>query len=113
MSGPDRDVLAALEGILRAQDTIRSGSEVCVDAGLTLLLRHYERLPQGTARRLTELAPEVLAAIPTATSDRGTAEERQRLAASAASDAATAQVRRAVNAYRGRLGMAKLEEGST
>lgn len=112
MSGQDRDILAALEGILRAQDTIRSGAEVCVDAGLTLLLRHYERLPPGTARRLTKLVPEVLAAIPAATSDKGTAEERRRLAASAAGIEAMAQVLRAVNAYRERLGMAAPEEGA-
>ena len=109
MSG--RDILAALEGILRAQETIRSGTEVCVDAGLALLLMHYGRLPPGTARRLTELAPEALAAIPHATSDKGTAEERRRLAASAAGGAAMAQVQRAVEAYRERLGTAEPEEG--
>lgn len=113
MSGKDRDILRALEGILRAQETIRSGAEICVEAGLALLRGYHDRLPLGTARRLTELAPDILMAIPHATSGWGTAEERRRLAASAASDAATAQVRRAVNAYRGRLGMANLEEEST
>ncbi|MDO4314667.1 MAG: translation initiation factor IF-2 [Oscillospiraceae bacterium] len=111
MSNKDRNILRALEGILRAQETIRSGTSICVEAGLALLRGYHERLPLATARRLTELAPEVLAAIPHAISGWGTEEERRCLAASAASDAAMAQVRRAVDAYRERLGMATLEEG--
>ena len=73
----ERAILAALERIARMQDSIR---------------------------RLTELHAEDMAEIPRATSTEGTAQDRQRLGEKLASDAATAQVMRAMNVYRARLG---------
>ena len=46
-----------------------------------------------------------------ATSTEGTAQDRQRLGEKLASDAATAQVMRAVNVYRARLGYGPQEGG--
>ena len=54
---------------------------------------------------------EDMAEIPRATSTEGTAQDRQRLGEKLASDAATAQVMRAVNVYRARLGYGPQEGG--
>lgn len=70
-----------------------------------------EQLPPNVARRLTELHAEDMAEIPRATSTEGTAQDRQRLGEKLASDAATAQVMRAVNVYRARLGYGPQEGG--
>ena len=60
---------------------------------------------------LTELHAEDMAEIPRATSTEGTAQDRQRLGEKLASDAATAQVMRALNVYRARLGYGPQEGG--
>lgn len=52
-----------------------------------------------------------MAEIPRATSTEGTAQDRQRLGEKLASDAATAQVMRAMNVYRARLGYGPQEGG--
>ena len=85
----ERAILAALERIARMQDSIRSGMDICRDTGLA----------------------EDMAEIPRATSTEGTAQDRQRLGEKLASDAATAQVMRAVNVYRARLGYGPQEGG--
>lgn len=64
----DKAVLAALDGIVRMQRTIRGGLDVCVDTGLVFVRTYYNNLPEAIARRLTELNPVALAAIPGATS---------------------------------------------
>jgi hypothetical protein len=74
-------------------------------------LVYYEQLPPNVARRLTELHAEDMAEIPRATSTEGTAQDRQRLGEKLASDAATAQVMRAMNVYRARLGYGPQEGG--
>lgn len=107
-AGSDESVLAALESIVRMQTTIRGGMDVCVDMGLTFLRVYYDRLPPSVARRLTELRPDALAAIPKATSPQGSPEERQGVAELVASDAAFAQAIRAANAYRAKLGYGPL-----
>lgn len=106
------DVLAALEGIHRMQESIRDTElDMVVETGIIFLRLHYQRLPPGVARRLTELHAEDMAEIPRATSTEGTAQDRQRLGEKLASDAATAQVMRAMNVYRARLGYGPQEGG--
>lgn len=106
------DVLAALEGIHRMQESIRDTElDIVVETGIIFLRLHYQRLPPGVARRLTELHAEDMAEIPRATSTEGTAQDRQRLGEKLASDAATAQVMRAMNVYRARLGYGPQEGG--
>lgn len=107
----ERAILAALERIARMQDSIRSGMDICRDTGLVFLRIYYEQLPPNVARRLTELHAEDMAEIPRATSTEGTAQDRQRLGEKLASDAATAQVMRAMNVYRARLGYGPQEGG--
>ena len=98
----ERAILAALERIARMQDSIRSGMDICRDTGLVFLRVYYEQLPPNVARRLTELHAE---------DTEGTAQDRQRLGEKLASDAATAQVMRAMNVYRARLGYGPQEGG--
>ena len=107
----ERAILAALERIARMQDSIRSGMDICRDTGLVFLRVYYEQLPPNVARRLTELHAENMAEIPRATSTEGMAQDRQRLGEKLASDAATAQVMRAMNVYRARLGYGPQEGG--
>ena len=104
----DKDILAALEGIVRTQRTIRSGLDVCVNTGLVFVRVYYGNLPESIARRLTEISPVALAAIPGATSFQGTEKARKNIATNVASDAAFAQAIRAVNAYRKKLGFEPL-----
>lgn len=103
-----QQVLAALEGILEMQRTIRRGLDPCVQTGLVFLRFYYEELPEFVARRLTEIRLEDLERIPQATSPEGTQEARQEIAASIAGDAAFAQVIRAANVYRGKLDLGPL-----
>ena len=100
----DQDILAALEGIVRMQRTIRSGLDVCVNTGLVFVRVYYGNPPESIARRLTEISPVALAAIPGATSFQGTEKARKNIATNVASDAAFAQAIRAANTYRKKLG---------
>ena len=100
----DKAVLAALDGIVRMQRTARSGLDVCINTGLVFIKSYYDKLPESVARRLTEINPVALAAIPGATSYQGSEKARKNIAASVASDAAFAQAIRAANVYRGKLG---------
>ena len=100
----DQEIMAALDGIVRMQRTIRGGLDVCVATGLTFIRIRYSELPDNIARRLTEISPVALAAIPGATSFQGSEKARKNIASSVASDAAFAQAIRAANVYRGRLG---------
>lgn len=100
----DEAVLAALDGIVRMQRTIRSGLDVCINTGLVFVRVYYGNLPENVARRLTEINPVALAAIPGATAFDGTEKARRNIASSVASDAAFAQAIRAANVYREKLG---------
>ena len=100
----DKAILAALDGIVRMQRTIRGGLDVCVATGLVFVRTYYCNLPDNIARRLTEISPVALAAIPGATSFRGSERARRNIASNVASDAAFAQAIRAANIYRRRLG---------
>ena len=103
----DQDILTTLERILEMQESIRSGVDVCADAGLVYLGIHYRRLPASVTRRLTELDPRAVADIPGAVSPKGAAAMRKNLSERLASDAAYAQVRRAVDSYWKKLEMNK------
>lgn len=74
----DAEILDALQGVKLTQDEIRRGA--CGGMGLAFFRAYYEKLPEEVARRLTEIDTE----------------------------AAFAQVIRAANVYRGRLGYAPL-----
>lgn len=100
----DKAVLAALDGIVRMQRTIRGGLDVCVETGLVFVRTYYNNLPESVARRLTEIKPVALAAIPGATAWGGSETARKNIAASVAGDAAFAQAIRAANVYREKLG---------
>lgn len=104
----DQDILAALNGIIEMQRAARSDVDLCVKTGLVFLRLYYQKLPESVVRRLTEILPGIVKQIPKATSLRGTAEERQGIAASVASDAACAQAIRAANVYRKKLGLGLL-----
>ena len=104
----DQDILAALGGIIEMQRTARSDVEVCAETGLVFLRIYYQKLPEPVARRLTELNPVALAAIPGATSFQGTEKARKNIATNVASDAAFAQAIRAANTYRKKLGLGPL-----
>ena len=64
----DQDILAALGGIIEMQRTARSDVELCAETGIVFLRIYYQKLPESVARRLTELNPVALAAIPGAQS---------------------------------------------
>ena len=98
-------ILAALEGILEMQRTIRRGLAPCIQTGLVFLRYYYEELPEFVARRLTEIRLDALERIPEATSSEGTPGARPESAASIAGDAAFAQVVRAANSDRKKLGL--------
>ena len=102
-SGDDA-VLVALDGIVRMQRTTRSGLDVCINTGLVFIKSFYDKLPENVARRLTEINPVALAAIPGATSFQGSEKTRKNIASNVASDAAFAQAIRAANVYREKLG---------
>ncbi len=101
-----RDVLLSLEGIHRMQKSLRrpDALDMVVETGLIFLRLNYEKLPPGIARRLSEIDPGALAEAAEAVGKKGTPEQRRALADRLASEAAFAQVIRAVNVYRERLG---------
>ena len=46
----EKAILAALDGIIRMQQTIRGGLDLCVDTGLVFLRTYYNNLPGQVAR---------------------------------------------------------------
>ena len=105
------DVLAALEGIHRMQESIRDTElDIVVETGIIFLRLHYQRLPPGVARRLTEISPRDVAEVSEVIRENGaTPEQRRSLGDRLASDAAVAQVIRAATVYRDRLGYGPIE----
>lgn len=105
------DVLAALEGIHRMQESIRDTElDIVVETGIIFLRLHYQRLPPGVARRLTEISPRDVAEVSEVIRENGaTPEQRRSLGDRLACDAAVAQVIRAANVYRDRLGYGPIE----
>ena len=92
------------------QESIRDTElDMVVETGIIFLRLHYQRLPPGVARRLTEISPRDVAEVSEVIRENGaTPEQRRSLGDRLASDAAVAQVIRAANVYRGRLGYAPL-----
>ena len=84
------DVLAALEGIHRMQESIRDTElDMVVETGIIFLRLHYQRLPPGVARRLTEISPRDVAEVSEVIRENGaTPEQRRSLGDRLASDAA-------------------------
>lgn len=107
------DVLAALEGIHRMQRSIRDTElDMVVETGIIFLRLHYQKLPPGVARRLTEISPRDVEEVSSVIRENGsTPEQRRVLGDRLASDNAVAQVIRAANFYRERLGYGPLESG--
>lgn len=105
----EQAVLAALEGIVRMQRSVRRGEvDVCVETGLVFLRVYYRELPASIARRLTELDPADVERIPGVTTPGNTPEARRAVGEKVASDAAFAQAIRAANVYREKLGYGSL-----
>lgn len=102
----DAEILDALQGVKMMQSDLRRG--ICGGMSLAFFLAYYEKLPEDVAHRLTELDPEALAHITAATGRDLSGEIGKRFAEKLASDAAFAQVIRAANVYRERLGYTPL-----
>lgn len=102
----DQDILASLNGIVEMQRTIRRNAlDLSVQTGLVFLRIYYQRLPPHISRRLTEIDPQAVAAIPGATGKNGIPTWWQELGDKVAGDAAFAQTIRAANSYRRKLGL--------
>ena len=73
------DVLAALEGIHRMQESIRDTElDMVVETGIIFLRLHYQRLPPGVARRLTEISPQDVAEVSEVIRENGATPEQRR-----------------------------------
>jgi len=114
----DADILDALQGVKLTQTELRDGR----GTGMTLafFLAYFEKLPEDVAHRLTEIDAEAVAHLSQATGLGLTGDALGRFSSKLASDAAFAQVIRAANAYRKKIGYGPLgpdgwperEEGS-
>ena len=102
----DAEILDALQGVKLTQDEIRRGA--CGGMGLAFFRAYYEKLPEEVTRRLTEIDTEAVGHITRATALNLSGDALARFAEKLASNAAFAQVIRAANVYRARLGYASL-----
>lgn len=102
----DAEILDALQGVKVMQHDLRAGR----GGGLALAFfkGYYDKLPEEIARRLTEVDAEAVAHITQATGLGLSREGLERFAGEIAGDAAFAQVIRAANKYRARLGFGPL-----
>lgn len=98
----DAEILGALQGVKMVQADLRAGRGGSV--GLAFFGAYYDKLPEEVAHRLTEIDGEAVAHITRATGLGLSGESLKRFAGKIASDAAFAQVIRAANVYRARLG---------
>lgn len=120
-SGKDEASAALIQGMTLAG--VMFDETALMPRSFAVFIRtYYNNLPEKIARRLTELNPVALAAIPGATAWDGSETARKNIASSVASDAAFAQAIRAANIYREKLGFELLgpdgnpeprEEGET
>lgn len=90
----DAEILDALQGVKLTQDEIRRGA--CGGMGLAFFRAYYEKLPEEVARRLTEIDTEAVEHITRATGLNLSGSLLDRFGEKLASDAAFAQVIRAV-----------------
>ena len=95
----DAEILDALQGVKMTQDELRR---------LAFFRAYYEKLPDEVARRLTEIDTDAVERITRATGLGLSGELLARFVEKLASDAAFAQVIRAANFYRERLGYGPL-----
>ena len=102
----DTDILDALQGVKMMQAELRAGHGGSM--GLAFFKGYYDKLPEEVARRLTEIDGEAVAHITQATGFGLTGEALKRFAGKIAGDSAFAQVIRAANKYRARLGFGPL-----
>ena len=102
----DGDILGALQGLKLMQAELRGGHGGSMT--LAFFRAYYEKLPDEITRRLTEIDSETVEHI-TETTGLGLSGERLKAVADKiAGDAAFAQVIRAANVYRERLGYGPL-----
>lgn len=107
----DAEILNALQGVKQQMDTLRKAArdgEGSASMALAFLRAYFDKLPEEVARRLTEIDTGAVARITRATGLNLSGDALARFAEKLASDAAFAQVIRAANVYRGRLGYAPL-----
>lgn len=102
----DFDILGALQGLKQTQAELRVGRGGSM--ALAFFRGYYDKLPEDVARRLTEIDGEALANITRATTFGLSGDNLKRFAGKIAGDAAFAQVIRAANKYREKLGFAPL-----
>lgn len=107
----DSEILNALQGVKQQMDTLRRAvrdGEGSASMALAFFRAYFDKLPEEVARRLTEIDTGAVERITRATALNLNGDALARFAEKLASDAAFAQVIRAANAYRGRLGYAPL-----
>lgn len=107
----DSEILNALQGVKQQMDTLRKAvrdGEGSVSMALAIFRAYFDKLPEEVARRLTEIDTEAVGHITRATALNLSGDALARFAEKLASNAAFAQVIRAANVYRGRLGYAPL-----
>lgn len=102
----DDDILGALQGLKLMQAELRAGHGGSFT--LAFLRAYYERLPEEVARRLTEIDLETVGRITEATGLGLSGEKLKGITDKIAGDDAFAQVIRAANVYRERLGYSPL-----
>ena len=119
----DREIHDALLGVKNAQlDLTKASRRDGAGAGMTLAFfrAYYEKLPDDVTRRLSEIDSGAVEGILEATGRGLSGESLEAFISKLASPAAFAQVVRAANAYRAKLGFRPLgpdgwperEEGS-
>ena len=107
----DSEILNALQGVKQQMDTLRKAvrdGEGSVSMALAIFRAYFDKLPEEVARRLTEIDTEAVGHITRATALNLSGDALARFAEKLASNAAFAQVIRAANVYRARLGDARL-----
>lgn len=107
----DSEILNALQGGKQQMDTLRKAvrdGEGSVSMALAIFRAYFDKLPEEVARRLTKIDTEAVGHITRATALNLSGDALARFAEKLASNAAFAQVIRAANVYRARLGYAPL-----
>ena len=107
----DSEILNALQGVKQQMDTLRKAvrdGEGSVSMALAIFRAYFDKLPEEVARRLTKIDTEAVGHITRATALNLSGDALARFAEKLARNAAFAQVIRAANVYRARLGYAPL-----
>lgn len=107
----DREIHDALLGVKNAQiDLVKASSGGEAVAGMTLafFLAYYEKLPEDVVRRLSEIDSDAVGRITRATGLGLSGDGLKKFVSKLAGPDAFAQVIRAANVYRSRLGYTPL-----